>query len=132
MGKRVLNVGHCSADGAAIKSFLKQHFDVDIVSAATADEAMSSLHNSPFDLVLINRVFDADGESGLDLLQDIKNHAGLSKVPVILISNLPEAQKKALDRGAAPGFGKQDLGTPKAMDRLAEILAEDDSDTTDS
>lgn len=132
MGKRVLNVGHCSADGAAIKSFLKQNFDVDVVSAATADEAMSSLHNSPFDLVLINRVFDADGQSGLTLLQDIKNHAGLSKVPVILISNLAEAQKKALDRGAAPGFGKQDIGSAKAIDCLAEVLSADDSEGADS
>lgn len=124
MGKRILSVGQCHPDGMALTAFLEQTFSAEVQSAGTADEALSSLHNGPFDLVLVNRIFDADGESGLELIHAIKTDPGVGKVPVMLISNLADAQEQAVKAGAEPGFGKAQLGTPASISRLEKLLGE--------
>ena len=124
MAKRVLSVGQCHPDGTALRDFLERTFAVEVQSAGTADEAMSSLHNGPFDLVLVNRIFDADGESGLDLIHAIKTDSGIGKVPIMLISNYADAQEKAVTAGAEPGFGKAQIGTPESIARLEKLLAD--------
>ena len=124
MAKRVLSVGQCVPDGMSIKSFLKQQFAAEVQSAATADEAMALLHNGPFDLVLVNRVFDEDGGSGLDLIKAVKMNPTTGKIPVMLVSNYAEAQEKAVNVGAEPGFGKAQLGTREVVERLTPILSE--------
>ena len=125
MGKRILSVGQCSPDGSAITAFLEQTFAAEVETADTADEAMSSIHNGPFDLVLINRIFDADGGSGLELIRSIKKDSGICKVPVMLVSNLADAQERAVAAGAEPGFGKAQVGTPEAIARLEDLLLEE-------
>lgn len=122
MAKRVLSVGQCMADHMAISGFLKRQFGAEVETADTADEAMSTLHNGPFDLVLVNRIFDADGGSGLDLVKVIKKDPGTNKLPVILVSNYADAQQRAVDAGAEPGFGKAQLGDPSVADTLRVFL----------
>ena len=124
MAKRVLSVGQCVPDQMSINAYLKRQFGAEVETADTADEAMSSLHNGPFDLVLINRIFDADGGSGLDLVKVIKNDPGTSKLPVMLVSNYADAQQKAVDAGAEPGFGKAQLSDPGVADSLRAFLTE--------
>lgn len=124
MAKRVLSVGQCVPDQSAIAAFLRREFGAEVQTADTADEAMSTLHNGPFDLVLVNRIFDADGGSGLDLVKVIKSDPGTSKLPVMLVSNYAEAQQKAVDAGAVPGFGKAQLGEPAVADSLRPFLSE--------
>ncbi|HEX6986194.1 MAG TPA: response regulator [Planctomycetaceae bacterium] len=124
MPKRVLSVGQCVPDGTAIKSFLKQRFGAVVQAADTADEAMAMLHNGPFDLVLVNRVFDADGGSGLELVRAVKANPTTGKIPVMLVSNYAEAQQKAVEHGAEPGFGKAQLGSEEVVERLTPFLRE--------
>ncbi len=124
MAKRVLSVGQCVPDQMSISSFLKRQFDAEVQSADTADETMSMLHNGPFDLVLVNRVFDADGGSGLDLVKVIKTDPATSKLPVMLVSNHADAQEKAVTAGAEPGFGKAQFGDPAVAEALGSLLAE--------
>jgi len=125
MAKRVLSVGQCVPDQMAISGYLKRQFGAEVETADTADEAMSSLHNGPFDLVLVNRLFDADGGSGLDLVRVIKNDPVTGNLPVMLVSNHADAQQKAIDAGAEPGFGKAQLGDPAVSDQLRVFLTED-------
>jgi CheY-like chemotaxis protein len=124
MAKRVLSVGQCMPDQAAISRYLKQQFGADVETADTADETMSSLHNGPFDLVLINRIFDADGGSGLDLVKVIKNDPVTGNLPVMLVSNFADAQQRAVSVGAEPGFGKAQLGDSTVADSLRTFLGE--------
>ena len=42
----------------------------------------------------------------------------------MLISNHADAQEKAVNVGAEPGFGKAQLGTPEVVERLSPILRE--------
>ena len=122
MGKRILEVGNCAADHAAICSLIEKQFEAEVVQAHTTDEALSALSDGSFDLVLINRVLDRDQSDGLELIRKIKSHRGLGDVPTMLISNYPEYQQRAVEAGAAPGFGKSELNDPGTLKRLKEIL----------
>ena len=128
MAKRVLSVGQCVPDGAAIKSFLAQRFAATVQSSDSADDALAMLHNGTFDLVLVNRVFDADGASGLDFIKSVKAIPQTGKIPIMLVSNFADAQQKAVDLGAAPGFGKAQLGSQQLADLLTPILAAGDDE----
>jgi hypothetical protein len=41
----------------------------------------------------------------------------------MLVSNYAEAQAAALAAGAAPGFGKREIGTPKVKELLRSALS---------
>jgi CheY-like chemotaxis protein len=120
--KRILSVGNCAADHGSLAQTLELHFPVEVVSAATSREAVEKLSGEPFALVLVNRVFDADGASGLDFIRRLKADEHFRPVPVMLLSNREDAQRQAEQSGALPGFGKSDLGEPHMLDRLKGIL----------
>lgn len=121
--KRVLSVGQCIPDGTAIAALLGEHFNVDVVTASTAAEAELLIEQGPFDLVLVNRVFDADGGSGTELIRKLK--AGENRaVPLMLVTNYPEHDAAAVELGAVSGFGKAALRARDTIEKLAVFLAE--------
>ncbi len=121
--KRVLSVGQCGADHGGIARTLRQAFGAEVVPAEGADPAVKELRQKDYALVLVNRVFDADGGSGVDLIRRLKSEAALASVPVMLVSNYDDAQKEAEAAGALPGFGKASLGRPQMLERLRPYLA---------
>jgi CheY-like chemotaxis protein len=121
-GKRILSVGQCAADHGSIARAVVRHFDAQVVPVDTSDEALNRLRDEAFDLVLVNRVFDADGDSGVKLVQQIKAEEPIRQVPVMLVSNYDDAQREAVQAGAVHGFGKAALGDPQTIDRLKTYL----------
>jgi response regulator RpfG family c-di-GMP phosphodiesterase len=119
---RVLSVGQCSYDQGAITRTLEHAFDVRVKGAVAKDDALEALRSEPFDLVLVNRILDRDGSSGLDLIRAMKADPELAEVPVMLVSNYGDAQADAVAIGALRGFGKVELRDPATRDRLAEVL----------
>jgi CheY-like chemotaxis protein len=122
--KKVISLGQCAADTWSIERLLTTHFDVDVVSLNTAREMLEYLKQSPADLVLVNRIFDRDGGSGLDFITRLKTDKELSRIPVMLVSNYEDAQHQAVTRGALPGFGKAALSHPETLQRLGSVLYE--------
>jgi two-component system chemotaxis response regulator CheY len=122
--KRVLSVGQCGADHYGISSTFRQAFGAEVEQAATQTEALQLLRREPFALVLVNRVFDADGDSGVDLIRRVKADEALRATPVLLVSNYADAQREAVEAGAEYGFGKAALGRPEMLDRVRPFLAE--------
>jgi len=120
--KRVLNVGHCGADHPAISRMIRHHFDAEVVGSDTIPEALDKVRQESFDLVLVNRVFDADGSSGLEFIKQMKADSALQNVPVMLVSNYEHYQQEAVKTGAVPGFGKGALGHPQTIARLKSHL----------
>ena len=106
---RILSVGQCSFDHASIARHLGKSYGAEVAGANTIGGALVTLRAGEFDLVLVNRVFDGDGTSGLDLIRAIKDDPELSDLPVMLVSNYEDAQAEARALGALPGFGKSDL-----------------------
>ena len=105
-------------DHYSIAWTLRGHFGAEVVPASRADEAFELLKKGPFDLLLVNRILDADHTSGLEVIKRLKDTPASASTPVMLVSNLPDAQNQATAAGALPGFGK-DLLTD---DSLGEVL----------
>lgn len=121
---RVLNVGQCSYDHGSIARQLKKTFGAEVVGASSFPEAVAALRGGGYDLVLVNRVTDRDGSPGLDLIRTVKADPALAGVPVMLVSNYPEAQRQAEGLGALPGFGKAELASARSLERLSAVLAD--------
>ena len=115
---RILDVGQCGLDHGNLARFLSNSYGAEVALADTKGQAMATLRTGEFDLVLVNRVLDLDGSSGLDVIRAIKADPDISHVPVMLVSNYPEAQAEARTLGALPGFGKAELrsGSVPALD----------------
>jgi len=114
--RRVLSVGQCDLDHGNISRELRERYGCEVVRARTADDALAALKGGGLDLVLVNRVFDADGGSGLALVEQVRG------VPVMLVSNFADAQEQAVAAGAVPGFGKAALTAPQTHERLGKYL----------
>lgn len=121
--KRVLSIGQCGFDHAAIRRLIESRFDADVVSIADAVGAFDALQRNAPDLVLVNRLLDADGSEGLAIVRGIKENPQLSSVPVMMVSNYPDCQQQAVAAGAEPGFGKGDLREPETAEKLARFLS---------
>ncbi len=123
MPKRVLNVGSCAADHRAMSAMLTTHFAAEVRQAHQWDDAVEQLRAAPFDLALVNRRLHADRSDGVRLIERLKQDPGLSGLPVMLVSNFPEHQRRAMLAGAVEGFGKQALTAAETLAKLAPYLA---------
>jgi len=122
MTKRVLDVGNCVPDHAAIRAMLEKKFGAEVVQANGASDALAALRQEPFDLVLVNRKLDQDYSDGLEIIKQIKAEPKLAPVPCMLITNYPDQQQIAVAAGAEYGFGKKELGADQTHSRLAKFL----------
>ena len=107
----------------AIRRLIENGFDAEVVPAAGAVDALQELRDGAFDLVLVNRVVDADGTYGVEIIEQIKADASLAGVPVMLVTNYLEHQQQAVEAGAEPGFGKDALATPETRRILERFLS---------
>ena len=119
---RVLDVGQCDFDHDNISRILSQEFSADVKRAATAEEALRAVRAEHYDLVLVNRVLDADGASGPGLIRRLLSNKLTRATPTMLVSNYAEAQDAAVALGAIRGFGKNTLTSPETRDLLASLL----------
>lgn len=120
MPMRILDVGQCGFDGPEIARLLQERLGAKVESAPTADDAHRKLADHKYDLVMVNRIFAADGSSGLDLMEALVREA--SPTPVMLVSDRPDAQAAAIKKGAAPGFGKADLDDPRTFELIRNAV----------
>jgi len=124
MPKRVLDIGNCSYDHAAISGMLQKQFAAEVVQCHGPDDSLEALRRSQFDLVLVNRKLDQDYSDGLVIIQALKADPQLASVPVMLVTNYPEYQEQAVAAGALPGFGKKQLYDEQTQERLKALLGE--------
>lgn len=122
MSKTVLEVGNCSFDHNAISKLIESHFAANVLRAHNSKDCLEYLESSPIDLILVNRLMDRDGSSGLDLIRTIKEHAELASIPVMMITNFMEHQQAAIRVGAELGFGKSELHSPATLEKLQQFL----------
>ncbi|HMD53733.1 MAG TPA: hypothetical protein VKJ65_04200 [Phycisphaerae bacterium] len=121
MPPRVLDVGQCGFDHSAIAELIEKTCGAQVDAAQNADETQKLLTRNKYKLVLINRILDVDGSSGVEL---IKNLCAKSNCPpVMLVSNLPDAQLQAIAAGAIEGFGKAVIHLPQTAEYLRQVLS---------
>jgi len=119
---RVLDVGNCTPDHAAIRTMLRDRFDVRVERVMFVAEALERMRAERFDLVLVNRVIFDDGSDGLALHRAARENAALAAMPIMLVSDYPQAQAASVAAGGVPGFGKSTLDDPETIERLARFL----------
>lgn len=122
MSKRVLDIGNCPPDHAALRHLIESSFGATVVQAHRREEALAALRGDAYDLVLVNRKLNQDYSDGLDVIRAMKDDQALARVPVMLITNFAEHQREAINAGAEPGFGKDNLSDPATLDKLGQIL----------
>ena len=122
--KRVLSLGQCAADQWSMSRVLQTSFDVEVIAADRFADAEEQLRQGGIDLMLVNRVLDRDGSSGLDFIRQMKADDVLRQVPVMLVSNYADAQRQAVALGALPGFGKAVLEDAATLARLRDFLSD--------
>jgi len=105
-----------------ITTFVGQHFDAEVLSAAQWDDALQMLEQGGVDLVLVNRKLDLDYSDGLEIIRRIKADTRFGKIPCILVTNYAEHQQAAIKAGAEPGFGKNQYGDPATREKVARFL----------
>lgn len=120
-----VSVGQCGYDDSRLRSFLRE-IAPGIVIRSTDDleGTVRELEQggNTVCLVLVNRLLDRDGSSGIEVIRKLKTKPCTAGIPVMLISNFEDAQANALAEGAMPGFGKSAIGTDSARKRLIAAL----------
>ncbi len=122
MTKRVLDVGNCVPDHAAIRQMLETTFAAEVLQTHGPDDTLAALRRERVDLVLVNRKLDQDDSDGLEIIRAIKADPGLAAIPCMLVTNYPDQQASAVAAGAVRGFGKQELRAKSTQEHLAEVL----------
>ena len=122
--RKVLDVGQCGFDNSRISSLLQKHFDVQVDRSHSHDESIKLALDTPYDLILINRILDADSTAGMDVLASLKTQPSTAETPVMIVSNYQETQDEAVAQGAVQGFGKSNLDTEETIANLAQYLGE--------
>jgi DNA-binding response OmpR family regulator len=89
--------------------------------ADTSDDAVEMLKSNNYDVVLVNRVLAADESSGLEAISRLLE-MGL-RTPVMLVSDLSEAQDSAVRLGAVRGFGKAHLGERSTLKLVSHVAS---------
>jgi hypothetical protein len=117
---RIVLVGHCVPDSYALKAAIAAALPGATVDFATND-TLATDAASTADLLLINRILEGDfeNESGIDLITKLGT---LGRAKLMLISNYADAQAKAEQAGAQPGFGKRALYSEQSRTRVRAAL----------
>jgi len=116
---KILDVGQCGFDGPRMARLWREALEAEVERADTGDEAAELLASHDYNLVLVNRVLAADRSSGLDVIKRLR--AQNVHVPIMLVSDLPEAQDAAVALGAVRGFGKAHLGERSTLDLVSSV-----------
>ena len=121
--KNVLVVGHCDLDNPQITSLLEKNFSSKVTRVKLLKKVMEYLEKHDYDLVIINRIGAFDQESGLELIEKIKEN-GRFKMPLMMVTNYKDQMDKAVEKGAVPGYGKDKLHDKDTIELLSKYLCE--------
>ena len=119
---KLLDVGQCVPDHAAIRSLVTTHFGATVVQSHGLEDTLKALRGDQFDLVTINRKLDNDYSDGIEILRAIKADPSLAATPVMLVTNYAEHQAESVAAGGEQGFGKNDLRHAKTAELLKPFL----------
>ncbi len=115
---KILDVGQCDLDHGNISRMLQSSLQADVDRAHNMSQALSAIRDHDYNLVLVNRIFDADGQEGQELISQVKEASFGKYVKIMLVSNFDDAQDAAIALGAVRGFGKNAIGEPATIELL--------------
>lgn len=122
----VVSVGQCGFDNGQMRDLIRSlDPSLEMRVADDFEETLDQLASAQgrIRLVLVNRVLDVDGSSGIDLIRKIRASADrFGNIPLMLVSDREPAQAQAIAEGALPGFGKSALRSAQTRDRVRQAI----------
>ena len=118
-------MGQCGYDNSRIRSLIRSiDSTVEIRETDSHQETMEVLASlGEAALVLVNRVFDMDGASGMEFISQLKSkESEFAAIPVMLVSNYEKSQAEAIANGAISGFGKSELQSVETRRKIESVL----------
>jgi len=119
----ILDVGQCDLDHGNISRMLQSSLQAEVDRAHNSSDAISAIRSHDYNLVLVNRIFDADGQEGLAFISQVKEAALGKQVKIMLVSNFTDAQDEAVELGAERGFGKNAICDEATIELLQKSIA---------
>ncbi|TSC77030.1 MAG: two-component LuxR family transcriptional regulator [Parcubacteria group bacterium Gr01-1014_31] len=85
-------------------------------------EAKSHLQKLRPDIILLDILLP--GESGFDVLRQLKAHADTKNIPVVILSNLGQEQeiRTGMDLGAVDYLVKADIAIDQVVHKVQQVL----------
>ncbi len=120
---KILDVGQCDLDHGNISHMLQTSQSAEVDRAHNLSDAIKAIREHDYNLVLVNRIFDEDGQEGLALIRQVKDPAFGKEVTIMLVSNYIDAQDAAVEIGAVRGFGKSALDDKDTIAWLRQSIA---------
>ena len=116
----VLLVGHCGFDSGGLTAAARDALPGARVERVNSQDALNQ-RKVPGAVLLVNRVLDGrfDASDGVDL---IRREAAKGELKAMLVSNFAQSQAAAEEAGGLPGFGKDDVGTEVAVNRIRSAV----------
>src|SRR5689334_1380181 len=117
--QRIVLVGHCGVDAPMLESAIEEMIPSADVVNAQDERALQEVCRDGADLLLVNReLTSAYAEpEGVDEMKRLRKK--FPRLKMMLVSDYEDAQQEAEEEaGALPGFGKADIGSPVAEERL--------------
>jgi hypothetical protein len=123
MSKKIALVGHCGPDSSYLRMTVMKAAgkDAQILMADDDSELKSALEQG-VDLILFNRElgYGFADKMGVDAIKRLKT--AYPNIKSMLVSNYADAQAAAVANGAAPGFGKREIGSPRVLEVIRDAL----------
>lgn len=94
----------------------------DLRVAADGESAIKMLSSWEPEVILLD-IYMPGKYNGLDVLKIIKDNPVLAKVPVLVITNLPDSIDRVISMGAAKCFMKTDIDLGKIEEEIADVVA---------
>ncbi|MEM7808401.1 MAG: hypothetical protein AAF561_09845 [Planctomycetota bacterium] len=115
-------VGHCGPDSSFLRMAVSSAAPGATVTMADTNQQLADVLENGSDLLLFNRVLESgfDDSDGVALLKQTK--AANPGLKVLMVSNFPQTQQEAEAAGAVEGFGKNDISSGKASERIKAAL----------
>lgn len=120
--KEVLLIGHCDLDNPQITSLIKDHFSANVTRVKLLKDAKKFFKKDKYDLAVINRIGAFDQEKGIDLITELIKDGCCRDTPLMMVTNYEDHMKRAIENGAVPGFGKNNLFKKKTIELLGKYL----------
>ncbi len=121
MAKKILLIEDDPFLGSLLGNRFKKE-GIEAIIVKNGNEAIKLLKAQPFDLALLDIILP--GKSGFEVLEEIKTDPQISKVPIVIISNLGQESDiiKGKELGAVDYIVKAKISIDEMVRRVREFL----------
>lgn len=105
----------------AYRRMFEGKYDLRIATDGEEGIKMATEYNP--DVILLD-IYMPGRFNGLDVIKEIKKDVKTSGIPILVVTNLPDAMDRVMQMGARTCFMKTDVGLSNIEEELQKIIAE--------